>query len=325
MATNLVSEFEQEFELDLAPAKSTTEDEYSYETDDEFEMTEEAELDEEFETDEELTEDELDEEFETGEDFEADEEFEQDEELELFNETDYATFSRDGVYDRDQEFEQRIYNAMVNHRDNELGLDMELDAVLHEMERDYFFGAAKKWLKKKGLTALKNFAKNKLPVSGALKALSSLGRGKIRSLLKNKFLQAAAGFIPVAGPLVSKAMDVAGSLSGAAESAKNKIQNAIQVGKDAYEDLAESIPEAQNEFEVQRNARNAFRKALVKNPPVKHSHGGRIKQTISIGQQASVTVYPTKVSVNKGEKIIPLVQGSVVSVKPGKITIWKKR
>lgn len=354
MGTNPLSEFEQEFELDNNPADAIAAEEYHYETaDDEFEGDHEqcgpgcncrkgqtdmetesaygddSELDDEFEADEEFESDEEtgEDEFETDDEFEADDEFESDEEtdeeFEAFEETDYTGYSRDGIYDRDREFENRIYKAMISHRDNELGLEMELDVVLHEMERDYFFGAAKKWLKKKGLRTLKRFAKN-LPISGALKAVSSLARGDIRSLLKNKLLQAAAGFIPVAGPLVSKAMGVAGSLSGAAADAKSKIQDAIQIGKDAYQDLAESLPDAQNEFEVRRNARTAFRNAVVRNKAKGHANK-KSKKTVAVPPNASVTVYPDKVSVNRGQKVIALQPGSAVAVKPGKVIIWHKR
>lgn len=346
MGTNPLSAFEQEFELDNNPANAIAADEYSYEyADDEFEgeheqcgpgcncrkgqaemesaFGDDAEMDDEFEADEETGDDE----FESDEEFEADEEYdadnESDDEFEAFEETDYAGYSRDGIYDRDREFEHRIYNAMINHRDNELGLEMELDVVLHEMERDYFFGAAKKWLKKKGLRTLKKFAKN-LPITGALKAVSSLARGDIRSLLKNKLLQAAAGFIPVAGPLVSKAMGIAGSLSGAASDAKSKIKEAIQIGKDAYQDLAESVPEAQNEFEVRRYARTALRNAVARNT-VAGNRKNKTKSTVAVPPNASVTVYTDKVSVNRGQKIIALKPGSAVNVKPGKIIIWQTR
>lgn len=339
MITNPMSALEQEFELETVSMHQSEENEYSYETDHEedecnckknsaFELNNNSETGDEFESDEEFESGddmEMDDEFESDEESEPDDEFEMDDELEALDETDYAAFSRDNNYDRDREFESKIYNALVTHRDNELEFEMELDAVLHEMERDYFFGAAKKWLKKKGLKSLKKFAMNRLPLSGALKAISAIGRGDIRALLKNKLLQTAAGFIPGAGPLVSKAMSLAGNLSNAADDAKSKIQNVVQIGKDAYQDLANSIPDAQNEFEVRRNARQAFRTAVKRNPLAPGKSAGKVKETVSVSPNSRVTVYPDKISINKGQRIIPLKQGSIVSVRPGSVVIWKSR
>jgi hypothetical protein len=344
MSTQYLSEFEQEFEMDDETSDQSetsdqqeTDGEYSYEVNAEYERGDdpgnELENDEEFELDNELEADdelEAEDEFETDDEFESDDELEQDDELE----TDYAAWSRSGYYDRDREFETRLYRAIRSNADNELATELELDNVLHEMEEDYFFGVAKKWLKKKA----KRFG------AGALKAVSAVGRSKIRSLLKNKLLQTAAGFIPGAGPLVSKAMSVAGNVMSTADAAKQKIQDIVQVGKDAYQDLAAAVPEAQDEFEVTTAAKDALRKAIHNRPQTRDhrihrrrsganlSRKGaprftrnRTKRVFPLPPNARVAVFPTKVTVNKRQQVIPLKPNSIVIVKTGRLFVWEPR
>ena len=343
-----MSELEQEFELsdtnstDFHSHDSGEENnEYSYETSDE-------DIDSEFEEDSydgetiEVSDDELDsdDEFEEGdmneefgdeqtddnelEDLSADEEFE----------TDYASWSRDGQYDRDREFEARIFEVLQSSHENELEFEMKIDSILHEMEQEYFFGAAKKWLKKKGMKYLKKYAGNVLPFGGALKAISSLGRLGIRNILKNKILQQAAQFIPGAGPLVSKAMSVAGSLLP--DEAKKKIEDVVAVGKEAYQNLAEDLPEAQNEIDVKRVA-NAALKRAVSNVNIRNRtkasrpfSGTGIKQNRTklvypLQPNARVAVFPDRVSINKRKQVIPLKRDSIVIVENSKLIIWQTK
>lgn len=331
MSTKYLSEFEQEFEMDdevtnpssESDNESESDSEYSYETDDEFENDDE--LDDEFESDDEF---ENDDELENDEEYEIDSEFENDDEFE----NDYAAWSRDGNYDRGREFESRLYRAIRSNADNELQTELELDNVLHEMEQDYFFGAAKKWLKKK----VKKYGKFAIPGYGALKAVSALGRLKIRNLLKNKLLQTAAGFIPGAGPIVSKAMGIAGNVMDTADAAKQKIQDVVQVGKDAYQNLAEAIPDAQNEMEVRAASKIALRKAINNQIQTRdHRTRGRYtnskvsrnrtKRVFPLPPNARVAVFATKISINKRQQVIPIKPNSIVVVKSGRLIVWEPK
>jgi hypothetical protein len=333
MPTKNVSEFEQEFEMDDEATDSSSDQEsdseYSYEVEDEFESDDEfeseSESDDEFEQDDEL---------EADDEFEMDDEFETDEELE----TDYASWARDGNYDRDREFETRLYRAIRSNADNELQTELELDNVLHEMEQDYFFGAAKRWLKNKA----KKYGKFAIPGYGALKAVSALGRLKIRNLLKNKLLQTAAGFIPGAGPIVSKAMGIAGGMMDTADAAKQKIQDVVQVGKDAYSNLAAAMPDAQNEMEVIDASKAAIRKAIANQLQTKEQRGSsggsagtspggrgvrhnRTKRVFPLPPKARVAIYATKVSINRRQEVIPIKPNSIVVVKPARLIVWEPK
>jgi hypothetical protein len=316
MKNNYMSELESEFELNNELSsnneyndESNFEEEYNYEleSDDAEYMDQE---DDEFE-DNEYEEDEY-------EDDEFENEYENDEEYE----TDYATNSRDGNYDRDREFENRLYQAIRTNVNSELDTDHELESILHEMEQEYFFGSAKRWLKNKA---------NRLK---SLKGLTALGRLNIRKLLKSKLLQTAAAFIPGAGPIVSKVMGIASSALDKVDAAKEKIQDVVQVGKEAYKDLAKTVPEAQNEFEVQRASKMALNRA-IQNQSLRKFSGGRfgknsqynnrVKRVLSIQLNARVAVFPTKISINRSQKIVALKANSIVVVIPGKIIIWETK
>jgi hypothetical protein len=331
MPTKNISEFEQEFEMDDEATDSSSDQEsnseYSYEVEDEFESDDDSELesDDEFEQDDE---------FEADDEFESDDEFETDEEFE----NDYASWARDGNYDRDREFETRLYRAIRSNADNELQTELELDNVLHEMEQDYFFGAAKRWLKNKA----KKYGKFAIPGYGALKAVSALGRLKIRNLLKNKLLQTAAGFIPGAGPIVSKAMGIAGGMMDSADAAKQKIQDVVQVGKDAYSNLAAAMPDAQNEMEVIDASKAAIRKAIANQVQARENRTSgsgssgpsstgrgvrhnRTKRVFPLPPKARVAVYATKVSINRRQEVIPIKPNSIVVVKPARLIVWEPK
>jgi hypothetical protein len=340
-----ISELEQEFELvqtnsneELSHEEGLENDEYGYEMSDD---------DIQSESDEDLYEGEIiesaDDEFE--EDNEWNDEFEEDnaedDELEDLStddefETDYALWSRDGKYDRDREFEHRLLEVLQSDSENELEFEMKIDSILHEMEQEYFFGAAKKWLKKKGIKYLKKYAANAIPMVGALKAISSLGRLNIRNLLKNKLLQQAAQFIPGAGPLVSKAMSVAGGLLNKPDSVKEKIKDIVEVGKEAYQNLATDIPEAQNEVDVRRASTAAIKRAIVnvnsrKNTIAsasfskKRVNQNRKKMVYPLNPGSRVAIFPDRVSINKRKQVIPLKRDSIVIVESNKLIIWESK
>jgi hypothetical protein len=329
MANKYLSDFELAFELDNetssysdASTQNETDYEYNYES-----------ADDELEDDYENVLNEMDnEEGEMNDEWEDELDNETDDELEEA-ETDYASWSRDGRYDRDHEFENRLFNALASNTDNELQTELELDNVLHEMERDYFFGGVGNWLQKKA----RKYGQYALPGYAALKGVTALGRQNIRNLLKNKLLQTAASFVPGAGPIISQAMGVASNVMNTADAAKEKIQDIVQVGKDAYTDLASAVPEAQNEMEVKRASNIAWKTAISNHQLRKanqvrdhrrgagtghHGHPGRTKRIINTPVNARIAVFATKVFVNRHQKH-PIKPNSIVIVRPGKLIIWE--
>lgn len=250
-----LSEFEQEFEL----ADEMDSSGQSYESDDqEYEWEEDTEM-------------------ESDDEYEA----EQDDELES-----WAPPVPRGSYG------SRLYEAMYSGADNEFEMDREVDQILREMEQDYFFGAAKNWLKKKGLGLAKKFAQ-KLPIGGdLLSTLSSVARGDIRDALKrfmkSDLLKTGLAAIP-GGAAIAQGLDLANQLSNSEMPARRNVEKAVAIGKRAYQYLAQELPAARTVAEA-----NALGKAAVRRS---------VRDYSNAGQQN-----------NPGMRRIPLRPGAVVTV-----------
>ena len=133
--SDYLSEFEREFELEFESNALNNENTYELENDHELEHDNEYE-------------------------FEGDHESEGDHEFEFQGESTY---------------ESRLYEILNNNYESELEFENNLNEVLHEMEKDYFFGSLKKWVKRKGglKGLLAKYAK-KLPIVSAANAISSV-------------------------------------------------------------------------------------------------------------------------------------------------------
>jgi hypothetical protein len=221
---NYLSEFEQEFELDSETFEGSNEFESS---NDAFEMGAESESDNEFENDFETSENNYLNEFEADNEFENDNEFEQDNEFEA---------STEG------EFEARLYELYSNETDNEFEFENAYNEIMHEMEREYFWGGLKKWAKK-GLSAGLKI----LPINEKYKKMiAGLAKGQLPSLtsLIKTLGPKAAQFIPGIGPILSTAMGaMAGSNAeiGGVNAAKQAAKNTVALAKNTYSNFAEGL------------------------------------------------------------------------------------
>lgn len=174
MATekNYLSEFEQEWnsEFDTTDVKN-----------DDYEL--------EIEDDEMESDDELD-----GDDFEVSA---HDDTYEMESEEDH-----DHENGMDYNHEDRLYQVLNNDHESELEFDQELNEVLHEMEKDYFWkGLKSKWNKfKKGkvFAALKKVA-DATPIGSTIKQYTALARGDIKGFAKNLVGQALSAMGPGGG------------------------------------------------------------------------------------------------------------------------------
>lgn len=268
---NYLSEFEQEFELDDSTEMEWESDdsEYEYEDDSEYEYDN---VDSEYESD--------------------DREWESDAyEYEPAQESGYSN-----GYGRDREFEARLYEALNTHRDNEFEAEMEVERVLHEMEQEYFFGALKNLAKKHGGGLLKRVVGGD-PMGLASKLFSKKSRGFLRGLLKNKWVQKAASFIPGAGPIVSQAMDVVGRL-GDSEApgmvSRKDIRETVQTAKTAYQNLAKNLTQLRPGSTPEQLAKRV--PVIYKQAVQRHSNAaGKKRQIIPRAPGSTVVVYPDKI------------------------------
>lgn len=264
-----LSEFEQEFESDDAYSEN------AYESDNEAEWENDDESDDSYETPEE-------------EAFELDS-----------NDQEYENWEDDNdERSREREFEDRLYSALRGDSDNEFEMEMEVERVLHEMEQDYFFGALKKLARKHGPGLLKKIA-GSTPWGMAVKAISKHGRGFIRKALNSDLLKTAASFVPGAGPLISKGMDIAGKVMNSEAPnpvSRADVRQAVQVGKQAYQNLAHSLVTMRDPKALPGLGKHALQQAV-------RTHGSAYK--------------------NKKKTEIPLRPGSIVSVHSDKVIIWQ--
>ena len=271
--TDYLSEFEQEFELEFE--SETYDNENDFELDNEFE----SENDNEFE-------------------FESDSEFESENDNEF-------------EFEAENSYESRLYEILNNNYESELEFENNLNEVLHEMEKDYFWGGLKKWVKKKGGVSglLAKYAK-KLPIVSAAKALSSVARGDLRGALKNvmsnDLLKTGLSFVP-GGSAAVKGLDMANKLLGDSETPNvpmAKVKQAVAVGKAAYDGLAKNLASAQTPQDIKDMGKKALQQAVqgVKSGAMNGlTNGGkrRKKTVIPYPKGSRICVYPDRIVILK--------------------------
>ena len=262
----------------------------------------EREFEMEFETDTLNHENEF--EFENLQEFENEDEFENVHEFE--NEDEFE-------FQDENSYESRLYEALNSNYESELEFENSLNEVLHEMEKDYFWGSLKKWVKKKGgIKGLLAKYGKKLPIVSAANALSSVARGDLRGAVKsiagNGLLKTGLSMIP-GGGVAARGLDMANKLLGDSETPKvsmDNVKQAVAVGKDAYDNLARQLASAQSPQDLVNMGKKALQQAIQGNKP----------SAASSGMQQS--------GKKSGSRTrIPYPKGSVVSVHADYISIWK--
>jgi hypothetical protein len=239
MARNLddLSELEREFELEM---------------DDEFELGDDSEVE-----DSELDDQEFQEEFET--DLQGEAEYEEDE-FELGDQEtgDYA---------------ERFFELSQREFESESELDNEIEGLVNEMERDYFFGGLGKRLKRAGKGLLKKgikLAAGQIPALQAFKALTDLSRGGLKGLIKNygkTLITAGLSGIPGGSLLAGPAVAALGLDKGGGEPQVNQEtwNRYVDVSREAFNYLAENLHEnADHPLEASRLATKAFQTAVAR-------------------------------------------------------------
>jgi hypothetical protein len=270
-----------------------------YEEDLEFEGDEDEDL--EFESSGELEfEGDLNDELE----FEGDEGEEEDE-LELEADLDDEEFEfEEDEDDNERELEleaqyaDRLFELSNANFETELELDTELEGVLDEMERDFFFGFAKK-LWRKAKRGVKRLARSKIGrfvkklarpamrlakripgVGSAISLASNLARGNLKGLLgtlaKSGLFRAGLSAIPGLGPampFILPALKAAGvnlEVSDTDEGRKQFSSDMAAVSRDAFEYLARRIldprdlTDLSNPLQAKRLAEKSLVSALKK-------------------------------------------------------------
>ena len=276
---NYLSEFEREFELDSESTEGVNE----FETlTDEFELEGDAETDNEYDSEGgfELTN-------------EADylSEFETDNELEPTNEFEFEN-TPEGRY------EARLYEIFTNNYENEFEFENDFNAVMHEVERDYFWGSIKKWGKK--LAPLAKMALGSIPGMGnlmsAIQQITKDPRGLLKTLAMKFGPQALNAVFPGAG--VALGAILRNGETGTNNTARQAASDTIALAKEAYTNFADEIGRmnvsqnvAQAKSQLDQAARNSFRKAqqTVRLGSAKHRYK-RIRRRVKDVQNGAYKV-----------------------------------
>ncbi|HKR00635.1 MAG TPA: hypothetical protein VJT09_08175 [Pyrinomonadaceae bacterium] len=245
---------------------------------------------------------EMDDEYEFGDDSEAGE----DQELEGELEGDYGSLAEmeGDEFEIEEEtgdeetggYADRFYELSERGYESEADMDHEVNDLLNEMERDYFFGGLKKRLKSAGKGLLKKglkYAAGKVPALKALQGITQLTRGNLKGFLGSLAKAGLASAIP-GGMAALPALKALGfDPLGDSEANRDAWNNYVEVSREAFEYLAENLNEqADNPMEATRLATNAFRAGLKKAHG--RRHGLRHRRVIaggSPGQRRTRVVY----------------------------------
>lgn len=231
-----LSELESEYELEMDNGES------EYASDSEFEFS--------------------DSEYESAGDYE--DEFESEYEGDYEEEYD-GEFEYESVGGESSQYADRFYELAQMEFESESELDQEVNGILNEMEQDFFWGSAKRFLKKRGrglLGKVGKFALSKLPAGHALKGISALARGNLKGALAGLAKTALSSH-----PAMAAAMPALSALgfeaSEGAEGNREAWDNYAEVAREAYENLAANItPKASAPAVASDIAKRSLQRAL---------------------------------------------------------------
>ena len=225
-----------------------------------------SELEREFE----LEMDDQEGEYEGGSDEEAgDEEFGDEGEYEYEYE-DASLQEFEGSDEEGGDYAERFYELSQMEFESESDLDREMENILEEMQREYFFGGVGKFLKSKAKGLVKKglkYAAGNIPALKALQNMTNLSRFNLTGLLKGvglPLLKKALAATPQ-GAIAMTALKALGHEASEDTEVDREVWDSyVGVCKEAYEYLAENLNENADEpLEASRLANKAFQTALV--------------------------------------------------------------
>ena len=148
----------------------------------------------------------------------------------------------------DDEFGDRLYELAQREYESEAEVDREVNQVLDEMEREYFWGSLKKLGKSRLLRRLarKGFdlAKSRIPALQALRGITQLARGNLKGSLGQLMKAGLGTAFPGAAPFLPAALSAFGFEVGEDPAENRGAWHSIaNVAREAYEYLAENLDE----------------------------------------------------------------------------------
>lgn len=204
--------------------------------------------------------------------FEENFEFETDDELEGPDDEFEENYEFEGDDDRAYEFVERFMEISGRQFETSYEVDAAMNEVLDDIEREYFFGAIKRGLKK--------LSKNKLLRSLAKKGMTlgvnkffpglqgalQLARGNVKGALLNFGKQALGSVVPGGAVMLDAVKQIGLQPGGDGEAPERETwENFVDLSREAYEHLADNLTSgAHLPGEATRLANNAVQHAIAK-------------------------------------------------------------
>ena len=294
-SNDYLSEFEKEFDMEF----ETDTMESAYGSDSENDL-----LNSEFEND-----------FEFEEDTESSDNFEMenDEESDYLSEFEEDDFGINNNYgrsiSRDREFENRFYELFTNNYESEMEFENDFNEILHEMEKNYFWGGLKKLGSKafKFAMPLAQKALKNIPggekYAGLLQSLTTNPRNFLRNAIKTVGPMALNAVAPGAGSVLGAVMN--SEVNVPQNKAKQAAQDTVAVGKKIFTDFANNIakiPPTGNLQEAKNSLSSAAKAALqgaVSQMKQRHKneYSGRHKRVVRMKPNSIVSVHPDHIVI----------------------------
>ena len=168
------------------------------------------------------------------------------------------------------EFVDRFLEISSRQFESPYEAEAAMSEVLDDIEREYFFGAIKRGLKKLGKNKLLRSLATKGMTLGVnkffpgLQGALQLARGNVKGALLNFGKQALGSVVPGGGAMLDAVKAIGlGSDSGVAQE-RETWENYVNLSREAYEHLAENLtPAAHQPGEAMRLANNAVQHAIA--------------------------------------------------------------
>jgi hypothetical protein len=194
-------------------------------------------------------------------------------------------------------YADRLAGLAQREFETESDVDREIDDVLGEMERDYFFGGLLKKLKKKAGGVVQRLAKKglqlglaqlkSLPAFQAVSGLTQLARGDLRGALKGVAKAGLLSAVPGA-QVALPALQKLGLGFEAADENHEGWQRFAELAREAYEELADRVTEEVDDPAVASQIANeAFQTAyrrVYRRPGVGARANGSREITVRAGE-----------------------------------------
>jgi hypothetical protein len=242
----------------------------------------------------------------SGRQFEYEEDDEVSDDFEVSFEQGDVEQELDGA--RSDEFVDRLME--IGSRDFESPYEAEaaMSEVLDDIEREYFFGAIRRGLKK--------LSKNKLLRSLAQKGMTlgvnkflpglqgalQLARGNVKGALMNFGKQALGSVVPGGGAMLDAVTSMGLGGGGSQTPERENWENYVDLSREAYEHLAENLtPSAHKPAEAVRLANNAVQHAIAK---------AQVRTGRGRGSRPGARGRVMRIRVSPGERISLVIVGA---------------